>query len=245
MTEHDSNVAVAPARQIPLGDDMDNDPDSEKDSQAAAADLPPAAQEAQIAAADAIPDMERQSVMDDAEYVLREIGSGDALSGDAAKLANSSIAALRAAVVGYRSPAKPSVPEFYAVQAALTALMAQISPITIESLRDTQSVGLSAAARAHRFGLKSGSVPVSVADRFSNRLLLFTLAVLVLAVACAASIVPPEGGSGAGKASSPATHETDRKPAAKSPGGKPDKGATENTAPKPAPKPTPNPGARP
>jgi hypothetical protein len=77
------------------------------------------------------------SLVDDADYVLKEIARGEVFSSAIPDPMQAAIDALSAAVVAYRaaSPAKPE--DFATVEKALSKLMALMTPISVLTLRDT------------------------------------------------------------------------------------------------------------
>jgi hypothetical protein len=178
-----------------------------------------------------------QHLIDDASYVAREIMGGTVVVGDAFQKALPFVSNLLAALgscqrvthEGRRetdayAADKGNDPPLVALDKALGALMAQISPVTIQSLRDTQWAGSGAPGlgfigyvwqglkRAFAFGVRRGhesslaggmaSLPGeadgkygSLADRFSDKLLYFTLLTLFAALVSSILSVQPHPGA--------------------------------------------------
>ncbi|HEY2071812.1 MAG TPA: hypothetical protein VGG48_19790 [Rhizomicrobium sp.] len=184
-----------------------------------------------------VPDACDAKLAGDARYVLREIARGDALAPEIYKAVQPLIAALSAAVSDYR--VTPQDKQSLAMQMALTDLMAHISPITVQSLKDTKRSGtprgrssspfvLIFAAIVRLFQRMLGHEPAdspSVADLFSDTLIWITCIVLAIAITCTAlTPVPP-----------PKTDDTQKPPGQTNshPAGNPPSGGNPVVHPKP------------
>lgn len=167
------------------------------------------------AAAQAVWSAGEMQVIDEACYVAHEVRGGTVVTGDAFMKAMPLVIAVLSAIsvcsaiktVAERKAAEDAAasnktdPPLVALEKTLAALMAQISPVTIQSLKDTQLAGTGAHGlgllgylwqalhRAFTFSSRSGKAAAdarkleSPADRFSDQLLYFTMFVLMLTLA--------------------------------------------------------------
>jgi len=136
-------------------------------------------------------DIDPNALVGDAEYVVDQIVRGEVLEGDALAQAQPSIQAVSKALVACRKTDPPTPESLQNLSDALGKLMVLLSPITVQTLRDTDGAG------SIRRGSGGGSAPSGPfrfdaflprrgrrpeAYRFSSFFFWLTIVIVVIAV---------------------------------------------------------------
>jgi len=134
-----------------------------------------------------------QSLIDDAEYVTSELARGDAVPADVLVKAKPYIAPVMKAALAAQSAPPDDFDAYCTLQTAMVDLMTAIAPVSVSSLRDTETSGnkphgLQIIRRLQRL---SGGIPddvVSPAERFGDGFLYVSILFLLAALACTLAI---------------------------------------------------------